>query len=97
MSCTCHSFRVYVSYVACPLLSAPANGNIDCSLGDDNIPTARDSCTFTCDDGFRLGGSPSRVCQIRHGRARWNGRQTTCSGGNNWIWLVSAFAVMNLE
>jgi len=69
--------------IACPSLTAPANGNIDCSLGDDNIPTASDACTFTCDDGFRLGGSSRRVCQIRRGRASWNGEQTTCSGGNN--------------
>ena len=73
---------VYVSYVACPSLSAPANGNIDCSLGDDNIPTAGDRCTFTCDDGFRLGGSSRRVCQIRSGRGRWSGEETTCSRGN---------------
>jgi len=75
--------RCCVSITACPPLSAPDNGDIDCSLGDDNVPTNRDSCTFTCDDGFRLLGSTTRQCRLRQGRAQWNGDETTCAGGTN--------------
>jgi len=44
----------------CPILSAPENGQISCSPGNDS---PGDTCTFTCDDGFQLEGTESRTCQ----------------------------------
>ena len=65
----------------CRPLTAPDNGDIDCTLGDDGVPTVGDRCTFTCDEGFERRGSRRRVCQIRDGRAVWSGRRTTCVRG----------------
>ena len=62
----------------CPPLAAPDNGNIDCSLGDDGEANPGDTCTFTCDDGFELGGSSSRTCGDD---GNWDGTDTTCTPG----------------
>ena len=43
--------------VSCPTLSDPSNGAINCSLGDDGVPSYEDTCTFTCDTGYELTGS----------------------------------------
>jgi len=64
--------------VVCETLTAPDNGDIDCSLGNDGLPTNRDTCSFTCDDGFMLNGSETRTCRIRRGRATWSGDEATC-------------------
>ena len=65
----------------CPTLMAPENGMIDCSLGDDGVPTNRDTCTFTCDNGFTLRGSATRQCQIDHRTMDWNGDEARCVSG----------------
>ena len=54
----------FVMFIECPQLTAPDNGDIDCSLGDDGQPSLGDTCTFTCDGGHELSGSVSRSCQI---------------------------------
>ena len=63
----------------CPRLTAPANGDVDCSLGDDGQPNPGDTCTFTCDDGFGLSGSASRTCMNDE---TWSGSTTSCSGAS---------------
>ncbi|XP_065903900.1 P-selectin-like [Dysidea avara] len=60
----------------CPPLTAPDNGDIDCSLGDDGEANPGDTCTFTCDDGYELGGSTSRTCGDD---GSWSGTDTTCT------------------
>jgi len=67
-----------ITGASCDFLSAPGNGRIDCSLGDDGVPTNGDICTFTCDDGFELSGSKKRRCRIRNSRSRWIGNEATC-------------------
>ena len=62
----------------CPPLTAPDNGDIDCSLGDDGEANPGDTCTFTCDDGHAPGGSTSRTCQDD---GSWSGTDTTCTRG----------------
>ena len=37
--------------MACMNLIDPNNGMINCSLGDDNIPSYEDTCSFTCNTG----------------------------------------------
>ena len=64
--------------VTCPPLTAPDNGDIDCSLGDDGEVNPGDTCTFTCDDGYELGGSTSRTCGDD---GSWSGNDTTCTTG----------------
>ena len=63
---------------ACPPLTAPDNGLIDCLLGDDGEANPGDTCTFTCDDGYELGGSTSRTCGDD---GSWSGTDTTCTQG----------------
>jgi len=70
-----------VSGGTCPPLTAPDNGDIDCSLGDDGAPTNGDTCTFTCDDGFELSGSQTQRCRVRNNRGSWRGNPATCNMG----------------
>ena len=66
----------------CPPLTAPDNGDIDCSLGDDGEANPGDTCTFTCDDGYELGGSTSRTCGDD---GNWSGTDTTCTRGMHCV------------
>jgi len=50
---------------------------INCSFGDDGVPTREDVCEFTCDDGFELMGRASLRCQRD---LMWNGVEPTCVG-----------------
>jgi len=50
---------------------------INCSFGDDGVPTRQDVCEFTCDDGFELMGRASLRCQRN---LMWNGVEPTCVG-----------------
>ena len=63
--------------VPCPLLTAPDNGVLDCSLRRDT-PFTGDSCTFTCDDDYVLSGSATRSCHID---GTWSGTQAACLRG----------------
>ena len=73
---------LYVLIVpTCPPLTAPDNGDIDCSLGGDTDANPGDTCTFTCDDGYELGGSTSRTCGDD---GSWSGTDTTCIRGIVW-------------
>ena len=65
----------------CPTLMAPDNGMIDCSLGDDGVPTNGDTCTVTCNDGFMLVGDATRTCQISRRRMDWSGTEASCVPG----------------
>jgi len=65
----------------CPMLMAPDNGMIDCSLGDDGVATDGDTCTVTCNDGFVLRGDATRRCRINGRRIRWLGDEARCEPG----------------
>jgi len=67
-----------VLVIDCPLLTAPNNGDINCLLGINGQPSLGDTCTFTCDDGYEIGGSAIRVCQLD---GSWSGAETTCTRG----------------
>jgi len=54
----------------CGALTAPDNGNIDCS--------SEDECSFTCNDGFVISGSTVRTCQDDN---TWSGIHPTCIRG----------------
>jgi len=47
---------------ACPPLSDPDNGMIDCSLGGDGVANPGDTCTYTCDDGYMVDGDMIVTC-----------------------------------
>ena len=67
---------------SCLPLTAPKNGMIKCKLGDDRFATKEDTCTFTCNDGFKLYGSSARECWIWRGRTYWTGYEAVCKEGN---------------
>ena len=68
----------FLLLVTCPPLTAPTNGMINCSLGDDGVANTGEICTVTCDDDYELGGSATRSCQSI---GSWNGSNATCTRG----------------
>ena len=70
---------LYVS-VSCSILTDPNNGTISCSLGDDGIPSYEDTCSFTCNTGYELTDSDTRICKSD---GSWSGSGATCSIGNH--------------
>ena len=63
---------------SCLPLTDPNNGVINCSLGDDGVPSYEDTCSFTCNTGYVLTGSDTRTCQSN---GSWSGIYTTCKTG----------------
>ena len=51
---------------------------INCSLGDDGVPSYEDTCSFTCNTGYELTGSDTRTCQID---GNWSGGDSVCTRG----------------
>ena len=77
----------YYNYIVptCPPLTAPNNGDIDCSLGGDGEANPGDTCTFTCDDGYEQGGSTSRTCGDD---GSWSGSDTVCKKGTMFVTCI---------
>ena len=55
------------------------NGMINCSLGDDEVPSFEDTCGFTCNTGYELSVTDNRTCQSD---GNWNGTDVLCRRGN---------------
>ena len=70
--------------VSCPLLIDPDNGALNCSMGDDGVPSYEDTCSFTCNTGYELTGSDTRTCQSD---GRWSGSDDVCRRGTVAIQL----------
>jgi len=64
------------SIVSCTLLDDPTNATINCSLGDDGVPSYEDTCNFTCNTGYELTGSPQITCQSN---GSWSGSPVSCT------------------
>ena len=65
----------------CPVLTDPTNGMVTCSLGDDGVATAGETCSYICDNGFvRLSGDATRTCGSDRS---WSGSAAVCGTGNN--------------
>ena len=69
-------FTIYGFIVLCPNLTQPNNGIINCSLGDDGVPSYEDTCSFTCNNGYELIGNYSRFCESD---GTWTGIETVCN------------------
>jgi len=63
---------------SCPSLTDPINGTMNCSPGNDGVPTYEDTCNFTCNTGYELTGSDTRTCQSD---GNWSGNETMCRRG----------------
>ena len=75
----CAKFVIMVVIIVlCSNLAQPNNGMINCSLGDDGIPSYEDTCSFTCNTGYELTGSGTTLCQSD---GRWSGSATVCRRG----------------
>ena len=59
----------------CPTLTDPNNGMLNCSLGEDGFATFRDTCSFTCNNGYELIGNTTRICQAD---GSWSGSDAVC-------------------
>jgi len=68
--------------VSCPSLTDPSNGIINCSLGDDGVPSYEDTCNFTCNTGYELTSNDTRTC-LSDGN--WSGSDDVCSRGTLYI------------
>ena len=64
--------------VSCSPLNNPSNGIMNCSLGDDNITSYEDTCSFTCNTGYELTGNDTRTCQSN---GSWSGSDSACRRG----------------
>ena len=64
--------------VTCPPLTDPSIGVINCSLGDDGVPSYEDTCSFTCNTGFELTGSDTTTCKSD---GSWNATDNACGRG----------------
>ena len=67
-----------ITIVNCLLLNMPTNGTINCSLGDDGVPSYEDTCSFTCNTGYELTGSDTRTCQSN---GSWSDSDDVCRRG----------------
>ena len=70
---------MHLLLVNCSALTDPNNGVVNCSLGDDEIPSYEDTCSFTCNTGYELTGSDIRTCQSD---GSWSGSDTICRRGS---------------
>ena len=72
------------SVPVCPPLTAPDNGDVDCELGE--------TCTFTCDDGYELGGNTNRSCGDDES---WSGTDISCTKGMHYNVTLCSQKVAN--
>ena len=54
------------------------NGELLCSLRDDGAPSYQDTCSITCNTGYELTGSDTRICQSD---GTWSGSADVCRRG----------------
>jgi len=86
------SFTPYLA-VPCPSLTDPNNGVMTCSLGDDGVTSYKDTCSFTCNTGYKLSSSDTRTCQSD---GSWSGSKTICSEGEIFLCCFMLFVSFHL-
>ena len=75
-----HTYGSHIFTVKCGQLTNTNNGIINCSLGDDEVPSYEDTCNFTCNTGYELTSSDTRTCQ---NDGSWSGSNAACRKGAN--------------
>ena len=83
------------------MLTNPHNGIFNCLLGDDGVPSYKDTCSFTCDTGYEVPGNDTRTCQSD---GSWSGGDVMCRRGRQllhvhimqycYVLLTSFFSVL---
>ena len=67
--------------VSCPSLTDPNNGVMTCLLKADGVSSSyNDTCSFTCNTGYKLTGSDTRTCQSD---GSWSGSEAMCGRGRH--------------
>ena len=56
----------------------PDNGNVSCTSGKVGVGYKGDTCNFTCNTGYELTGSDTRICQSDE---NWSGSDAVCRRG----------------
>ena len=74
----CFPCFTIILIVSCLPLNNPDDGMINCSLGDDGVPSYEDTCSFSCNTGYELTGSDTRTCQSN---GSWSRNETICHRG----------------
>ena len=77
--------------VPCLPLTNLDNGVTDCLLGDDNVPSYEDICSFTCNTGYELTGSDTRTCQSD---GSWSGSDDACRRGNKIMYALNFLQIL---
>ena len=68
----------FLVLVSCPPLRNISNGVIDCSLEDDGVFSYEDTCSYTCNTGYKLTSTDTRTCQSNR---TWSGTDAICRKG----------------
>ena len=78
-------FAHVVKGIQCHILSTPANAMMMCSSGRVGVRYEGDACNFTCNTGYELTGSDTRICQSD---GSWSGSDDVCRRGNVYLYLL---------
>ena len=70
-----HLLAIFATVVSCPELNKLDNGMTNCSQKEFFY---EDTCSFTCNTGYKLTGSDTRTCQSN---GSWSGSKITCRKG----------------
>ena len=54
-------------------------------MGDDGVYAYEDTCDLTCNSGYTLTGSGTRMCLSN---ASWSGMNAVCERGTNIMYLL---------
>jgi len=73
----CYEWSINIEII-CGELTAPDNGMITCSLGEDDTPTYQDICNYACNDGYHLNGSTTRQCEGNEFYGYWSRSEPVC-------------------
>ena len=76
--------------VICQRLSNISNGNVSCSLGDDEVLSYEDTCKVMCNPGYTLTGSDTRICLSN---SNWSGTDGACKKGNNHYDCIAKYTM----
>ena len=75
--------------IKCGNLSTPSNGRImSCSSGRVGVGYEGDTCSFTCNTGYELTGSDTRICQSD---GSWSGIDSVCRRGTYILYSYAYF------
>jgi len=80
--------QIFSNTVQCPNVTSPMDGTISCSLINDALFLFEDVCNFTCNTGYELSGSNSRVCQSDES---WSGNDTVCTRGKDMKYFKALY------